>query len=285
MSIVQKQFKIISIFFIVDHWISRVSSASIRIGIVEYHMGCLSEEVDTALVADLPIIEFSSPSVHLILGDHFGILHYGSHVIGIVRSISYVSETIVVDDGSTDGTAKIAERAGAKVIKHSTNKGKGAAIKTGFKKSKGDVAVFLDADLHTLTVEQVEKIIKPILNGEADITKTKFKREAGRVTELTAKPLLKFFFPELKFDQPLSGQFAAKRSFLNSINLEDDYGVDVGIVLDADVRGMRVKEVDIGKIEHVQPCSREILFQQDLKVPCVLGMKQNLHLYPSHPVS
>jgi hypothetical protein len=89
------------------------------------------------------------------------------------------------------------------------------------------------------------------MSGEADITKTKFKREAGRVTELTAKPLLNFFFPEIKFDQPLSGQFAAKRSFLNKIKLEDDYGVDVGIVLDADVMGMRVKEVDIGKIEHV----------------------------------
>ena len=89
------------------------------------------------------------------------------------------------------------------------------------------------------------------MNGEADITKTKFKREAGRVTELTAKPLLNFFFPEIKFDQPLSGQFAAKRSFLNKIKLEDDYGVDVGIVLDADVMGMKVKEVDIGKIDHV----------------------------------
>ena len=68
---------------------------------------------------------------------------------------------------------------------------------------------------------------------------------------LTAKPLLNFFFPEIKFDQPLSGQFAAKRSFLNKIKLEDDYGVDVGIVLDADVMGMKVKEVDIGKIDHV----------------------------------
>ncbi len=63
----------------------------------------------------------------------------------------------------------------------------------------------------------MDSIIQPILNNEADITKTKFKRVAGRVTELTAKPLLNFFFPELKFDQPLSGQFAAKRSFLNRI--------------------------------------------------------------------
>lgn len=174
-----------------------------------------------------------------------------SHVVKVVKSLNYIKEVIVVDDGSSDQTAMVALDAGATVINHLKNRGKGAAIKTGFKSSKGDIVVFLDADLHNLTKNQVDNIIKPIMNGEADITKTKFKREAGRVTELTAKPLLNFFFPEIKFDQPLSGQFAAKRSFLNKIKLEDDYGVDVGIVLDADVMGMKVKEVDIGKIEHV----------------------------------
>jgi glucosyl-3-phosphoglycerate synthase len=174
-----------------------------------------------------------------------------ARVVKVVKSLNYIKEIIVVDDGSTDRTAQFALDAGAMVINHPKNKGKGAAIKTGFKNSKGDIVVFLDADLHNLTKSQVNNIITPIMSGEADITKTKFKREAGRVTELTAKPLLNFFFPEIKFDQPLSGQFAAKRSFLNKIKLEDDYGVDVGIVLDADVMGMKVKEVDIGKIEHV----------------------------------
>jgi len=174
-----------------------------------------------------------------------------AHVVKVVKSLDYISEVIVVDDGSMDQTSKFAEEAGAIIIHHIKNRGKGAAIKTGFKNSKGDIVVFLDADLKNLTKAQVSNIIDPIMNGEADVTKTKFKREAGRVTELTAKPLLKFFFPEIKFDQPLSGQFAAKRSFLNKIKLEDDYGVDVGIVLDADVMGMKVKEVDIGKIDHV----------------------------------
>jgi glucosyl-3-phosphoglycerate synthase len=180
------------------------------------------------------------------------------HVVKTVKKVGYVDEIIVVDDGSYDNTAKVAEKAGATVIQHVKNRGKGAAIKTGFKSSKGDVVVFLDADIGNLTPQQVDRIIQPILDGDADITKTKFKRAAGRVTELTAKPLLNFFFPELKFDQPLSGQFAAKRSFLNRINLEDDYGVDVGIVLDADVMGLRIKEVDIGEIEHVLSSLHEL---------------------------
>lgn len=173
------------------------------------------------------------------------------NVIKVVKSLSYIDEIIVVNDGSLDKTEEVAEEAGATVISHVKNRGKGAAIKTGFKNSEGDIAVFLDADLQKLSPGQVDKMIQPILNDEADVTKTKFKREAGRVTELTAKPLLNFFFPEIKFEQPLSGQFAAKRSFLNNIELEDDYGVDVGIVLDADIMGVRVKEVDIGNISHV----------------------------------
>ncbi len=171
-------------------------------------------------------------------------------VIKVVKAINIVDEVIVVDDGSTDQTAQLAEKAGAIVISHKKNSGKGAALKTGFKKSKGDVVAFIDADLHNISSEQIKKMIIPILDGRADVTKTKFKRKAGRVTELTAKPLLNSFFPELKFDQPLSGQFAAKRTFLNRIEFEEDYGVDVGIVLDADAQGMRVKEVDIGQIEH-----------------------------------
>jgi glucosyl-3-phosphoglycerate synthase len=171
-------------------------------------------------------------------------------VIKTVKALNYVAEIIVVNDGSLDATEQVAKEAGATVISHTKNRGKGAAIKTGFKNSKGDIVVFIDADLQKLAPKQVDKMIQPILNGEADVTKTKFKREAGRVTELTAKPLLSFFFPEIRFEQPLSGQFAAKRSFLSNIQLEDDYGVDVGIVLDADVMGARVKEVDIGNISH-----------------------------------
>jgi len=171
-------------------------------------------------------------------------------VVKAAKASSYVDEVIVVNDGSVDNTYNEAKKAGAKVISHASNRGKGAALKTGFNHSTGDIVVFLDADLENITTAKIDKMIKPILDGKADITKTKFKRRAGRVTELTAKPLLKFFFPEIKFEQPLSGQFAARRKVLERMKFEDDYGVDVGIVLDADVQGLNIKEVDIGELEH-----------------------------------
>ena len=171
-------------------------------------------------------------------------------VVSVARKLSYVNEVIVVDDGSTDRTVEEAENAGATVISHIMNEGKGSAIKTGFKYSHGNIVAFIDADVSNFTSEKIDKIIRPILEDRTDITKTKFARESGRVTELTAKPLLGFFFPELDYEQPLSGQFAGKRSALNKIRFEKDYGVDVGIVLDADVHGIKILEVDIGDICH-----------------------------------
>lgn len=181
------------------------------------------------------------------------------HVIDTVKQVKSITQIIVVDDGSTDNTYNIVSKIEDVILlKHSKNKGKGSAMKTGLNKVTNDIVLFLDADLSEINRIQIESIIKPILNDEADITKTKFKREAGRVTELTAKPLLQFFFPELNFDQPLSGQFASIKSFLDGIDLEHDYGVDIGIVLDADAQGMRIQEVDIGNIVHEMSTLQEL---------------------------
>ena len=173
-----------------------------------------------------------------------------AQVVEVVKKVSYVDEIIVVNDGSSDNTEAEALKAGAIVINHKTNRGKGQALYTGYQQAECDIIAFIDADIFNLTSKKVEAIIKPILLGKTDITKTKFARESGRVTELTAKPLLNFFFPEISFEQPLSGQFAARKEVLKKINFEKDYGVDVGIVIDADVLGISIMEVDIGAIQH-----------------------------------
>ncbi len=179
-------------------------------------------------------------------------------VVQAAKECDLVDEVIVVDDGSDDNTYEEAKKAGAKVIRHKENRGKGEAMKTGLKHAEGDIVAFVDADIKNIKPEMIKKMIKPVLKGEADLVKTKFKRKAGRVTLLTAKPLLKFFFPEVAhLEQPLSGQICSTKNLLKKVKFEPDYGVDIGIILDAIVRGAKIIEVDIGEIKHdMQPLER-----------------------------
>jgi HAD superfamily phosphoserine phosphatase-like hydrolase len=161
-----------------------------------------------------------------------------------------VSEVIVVDDGSTDGSPEIAEAAKAKVIT-STLLGKGASMEDGMRAASQELLVYLDGDLQGLAPDLIRRMIFPLINAEADFVKASFSREAGRVTALTARPLLRIFFPELaQFEQPLSGIIAARKSLLQRLNFENDYGVDVGLLLDAAAEGARLAEVDIGYLDH-----------------------------------
>lgn len=89
----------------------------------------------------------------------------------ILAAKKYVSEVIVCDDGSTDMTAEIAQALGAIVIKHGCNMGYGTSLRTLFQKArelKADIMITLDADAQH-DPSQIPKLIKPILNGEADI--------------------------------------------------------------------------------------------------------------------
>lgn len=143
-----------------------------------------------------------------------------STIVGVlrnVRKVQDITEIIVVDDGSTDKTCEVVETIGIKVIKHKTNRGKGAAIKTGFTHSSGDVILFLDADLSSISPKKISSILHPIENDEADFVKTSFSRSRGRVTELVVKPLFRVIFPFINFKQPLSGQFALRRELIKDL--------------------------------------------------------------------
>ena len=171
-------------------------------------------------------------------------------LIRFVSDCHLVREVLVIDDGSIDGTPEVAAAAGAQVLT-STLLGKGASMEDGVKAAVGDVLLFLDGDLLELPRDLVERVCDPIISGDADLVKAKFTRDAGRVTVLTARPLLDSFFPEVaRFEQPLSGIVAARRALLTEMRLESDYGVDVGLLIDTVMKGARVTEVDIGRIDH-----------------------------------
>ena len=160
------------------------------------------------------------------------------------------AEVIVVDDSSTDDTVQLASAAGARVIR-SSMLGKGASMRDGLEASEKDIVVYLDGDLTGLRPDIVTDLCRPILEGRADFVKAKFGRGGGRVTELTAKPMLRVFFPELApLEQPLGGLIAARKTLLWPLEFEDGYGVDIGLVVDAHRAGARMVEVDIGSLEH-----------------------------------
>lgn len=161
-----------------------------------------------------------------------------------------VEEVIVVDDGSHDGTPDLAERAGARVLT-STMLGKGASMEDGMLAAQTDIVLYLDGDLHGLTEDLIDHMAAPLLLGYGDFVKARFARAAGRVTVLTAKPLLRTYFPELaQLNQPLGGIMAARRSLLQKLRFENDYGADIGLLIDAAAAKARIVEVDIGRLEH-----------------------------------
>jgi glucosyl-3-phosphoglycerate synthase len=171
-------------------------------------------------------------------------------VVLLALNANNVTEVIVVDDKSMDDTVINARTAGAKIIT-STKLGKGASMLDGILVAQNECIVFLDADITTYQSNVIELLSAPILNDTADFTKSYFERQAGRVTELVAKPLLALLNPNFpSFKQPLSGMIAGKKSFFVQCKFEEGYGVDIGLLIDMYHLGARIKEVNIGKIEN-----------------------------------
>lgn len=94
-----------------------------------------------------------------------------SAVLESVAGHPLVTEVIVVDDGSTDNTAKVVGTfRNIMIVAHESNKGKSKAIHTGITKSSGEYLFFLDSDLIGLTPANITELIKPVLSGESDVS-------------------------------------------------------------------------------------------------------------------
>lgn len=171
-------------------------------------------------------------------------------IINKLKVNKSIDEIIVVDNCSTDNTGQIAVESGAKLI-YCGNQGKGYAMEAGLREAQTELIIYIDGDILSYTDDMIDKLLKPLLNDEADFVKSEFDRSGGRVTELVAKPLLEILFPEMyKFKQPLSGIISGKKEFFEKITFEKDYGVDVGILLDMIKINARIKEVHIGTIKN-----------------------------------
>jgi glucosyl-3-phosphoglycerate synthase len=163
-----------------------------------------------------------------------------------------VDQVLVVDAGSRDGTADVARRHGAEVYQEDDllpqfgpAAGKGDAMWRSLAVARGDIVMFCDADTTNFGRHFVSGMLGPLLADPAvRFVKATYHRpligprgdvldDAGRVTELTAKPLLRAFFPELSgFGQPLAGELAAHRELLRSIPFLTGYAVEVAMLVD-----------------------------------------------------
>lgn len=171
-------------------------------------------------------------------------------VVHLAKSSVHVTEVIVVDDKSMDNTVEKARKEGATVIT-STKLGKGTSMRDGVLVAKNEIVAFLDADILTYPEDIIALLTTPILKKEADFVKSYFSRQAGRVTELVAKPLLSILNPRFpNFQQPLSGMIAGKKTLFTQCEFEEGYGVDIGILIDMHNLGARITEVNIGLIEN-----------------------------------
>lgn len=157
-------------------------------------------------------------------------------------------EVLVLDHASTDDTAANAAAAGATVLSADNiladfgpALGKGDVLWRSVHASRGDIIVWLDADLRSYTDAYITNLVFPFDNNDAvtmvrpDYSRTLNGRPdgGGRITESIAKPLIRSRYPQLShIHQPLAGEYAMRRSIAEVLPFEIDYGVEVGLLID-----------------------------------------------------
>ncbi len=163
-----------------------------------------------------------------------------------------IDEIVVIDSGSEDGTCEAAARYGAKVYQsrdilksQGTYRGKGENLWKSLHVLTGNIIVWIDADIHNISPKFLYGLVGPLLEkDELSYVKAFYERPirtqtglmpsgGGRVTEILVRPLFSLFYPELAYlIQPLSGEYAGRRSLLEQLPFSVGYGVELGHLID-----------------------------------------------------
>ena len=184
-----------------------------------------------------------------------------------LRDAGVVDQVVVVDADSADGTGVIAAELGAEVHRESDLApefgpvvGKGDAMWRALGVLTGDLVCFVDGDTEDFDGRFACGVLGPLVcEPRVQFVKGYFRRPfrsggsvaptgGGRVTELTARPLLRAFYPQLAaFHQPLAGEMAGRRELLERIAFCTGYAVETGLLLDvhADVGLDAMAQVDL----------------------------------------
>jgi glucosyl-3-phosphoglycerate synthase len=186
----------------------------------------------------------------------------------LMERVEVVDEVLVLDDHSTDATAEVAAASGARVVAEEAvlphlpaGSGKGNAMWKALYVSNGDLVCFVDGDVRNFGAHFVTRLVEPLLTRpDVAMVKAYYRRPldgartgGGRVTELMARPLLSHVFPSLaRFLQPLSGEYAARRSLLEAVPFMQGWGVEIGLLIDVTrAAGIdAVVQADLGVREH-----------------------------------
>ena len=192
----------------------------------------------------------------------------------ILRAKKHVDRIIVIDDGSSDATALVAELAGADVVRHDVNRGKGVALKTAFEvaiEHGADILVVLDSDGQH-NPDDIPRVVAPIINGEADIVNgsrfltgvnnvPKYRRIGQgvltRATNVNGVNVTDSQNGFRAFSKDTFGVFKFKQTGL---------AVESGMLFDAVEAGLRIVEVPIGCRYDVENASSEHPFKHGLGV-------------------
>lgn len=198
----------------------------------------------------------------------------------LMEQVSLIDELVVIDSDSTDATSSIAASAGAEVYAASDIvtdlaplRGKGEALWKSLFVTSGDIIVFMDADLTLWGPHFVTGLLGPLLDStDIRLVKGFYDRvsahpgrptgtDGGRVTELVARPLLNLWWPDLAgLVQPLAGEWAVRRSLMESIRVPVGYGVELATVLDAyAIFGLdAIAQVDLGARAHEHQSTQDL---------------------------